>query len=350
MGFVRLSMVLPVVMLGACGGKLPGFRVQEKSDSFLQASTTSSEIDMLFVIDNSGSMQDEQDDLADNFETFINEFASRDLDFQIGVISTDNQTAASWWNRTDPSSPYFNIYNSNTGSLLTKYSAYRWLSPSTPDMINKFKNNVRIGITGSGYEMPLTTIASAIDKGDASGDYNYGFFRNEAYLAVVIVTDEDEAVSTANDGTVSAAQLTTRLNTLETKLNGIKGSSSKYGVYSIAAPSLATCPSAVKAGTSVFAAAARFNGETGNICTSFASTLTAIGSRILSMATRFRLVQPPDGDLEVYVNGALYPRDTTHTNGWDYLAATQEVEFYGSYIPSAGSTISVNYIPAAPTN
>src|SRR5688572_15430483 len=44
--------------------------------------------DILFVVDNSGSMADEQERLASNFDAFIREIAGAG-DYQIGVVSTD---------------------------------------------------------------------------------------------------------------------------------------------------------------------------------------------------------------------------------------------------------------------
>jgi hypothetical protein len=354
MGFVNLLKALPLFslfFLMACGGKLPGFRVQEKSDSFQQASATSSDVDLLFVMDNSGSMQDEQDGLADNFETFITEFASRSLDFHIGIISTDNRTTASVWSRTTVGGSYYGIYNDGVGSLLSKYSSYRYLSSATPDFVTKFQNNIRIGITGSGYEMPISTAIKSIEISDSSSEWNYGFFRSSAFLAVIMVTDEDEAVSNSDDRSVSinTTTMNSRISQLKSSLDTLKGDASKYAVYAIAAPSLAECTTAYKEGTAVIAAANAMGGEVANICSSFATTLNTIGSKILSMATRFKLVQPPEGDIEVYVNGASYPKDTTHTNGWDYISSSQEIEFYGTYVPDAGSSIKVVYVPSRPT-
>ncbi len=49
----------------------------------------SAQIDMLWVIDNSGSMCQEQEVLAKNFELFIEEIDKTNLDFHIGVTTTD---------------------------------------------------------------------------------------------------------------------------------------------------------------------------------------------------------------------------------------------------------------------
>jgi len=46
-------------------------------------------VDMLWVIDNSGSMAEEVARLQDSFDVFMNEFVTLGLDYQIGVTTTD---------------------------------------------------------------------------------------------------------------------------------------------------------------------------------------------------------------------------------------------------------------------
>jgi len=321
--------------------------VDETSNAFVQNSSVNDKVDMLFVIDNSGSMAEEQAALADNFETFITEFSSRDLDFRIGIIATDNRDTPAWW----AGAPYAGILNDGAGSLLSKYASYRWLSPETPSLVDKFKDNIQLGTSGSGYEMPITALNTAITTKAATGEWNENFFRSSAYLAAIIVTDEDESVSTADASYVIDSNATTaasRITTLKSNLNTLKGSSSDYSVYTIAAESLAICPAALGKGELVKAAAEELGGEFGSICDDFADTLVAIGDNILTALTRFSLAQPPEGDITVTVNGSLVAQDTTHTNGWDYLPATQEIEFYGAAVPPSGAVIDVDYVPAAP--
>ena len=48
--------------------------------------------DILFIVDNSGSMREEQQNLADNFGLFINEIAGAG-DYRIAVVTTDQTSA-----------------------------------------------------------------------------------------------------------------------------------------------------------------------------------------------------------------------------------------------------------------
>ena len=46
-------------------------------------------VDLLLVVDNSGSMREEQESLSSNFLDLIDNFAEADVDWQIGVVTTD---------------------------------------------------------------------------------------------------------------------------------------------------------------------------------------------------------------------------------------------------------------------
>ena len=76
---------LPLALLLGC----PEYtlRPNEQTDVFLQE--TRNVVDILLVVDNSCSMIDEQEKLADNFQAFIDAFAGVDVDYHIGVTTTD---------------------------------------------------------------------------------------------------------------------------------------------------------------------------------------------------------------------------------------------------------------------
>ncbi|MBA2405818.1 MAG: hypothetical protein H0V66_13665, partial [Bdellovibrionales bacterium] len=55
-----------------------------KREIFHQAAEESKKIDIVWIIDNSGSMNDEQAALGSNFSAFIDEFITKNVDFQNG--------------------------------------------------------------------------------------------------------------------------------------------------------------------------------------------------------------------------------------------------------------------------
>jgi hypothetical protein len=57
-------------------------------DSFTQDGTV--DVDILFVVDNSGSMGGNQTNLQNNFDTFMHAFTAAGVSYQIALITTDN--------------------------------------------------------------------------------------------------------------------------------------------------------------------------------------------------------------------------------------------------------------------
>ena len=122
--------------------------------------------DILFVLDRSGSMQDDLDVLAANFDTFINELSNHASDWQVMVVTDDDGC-------------------SNYSGILT---------PNTPNYQDLFTAGVSNG--GNGGDIGLTErlvqmAQVAIDNTD-QGECNAGFLRNNAMLHVIMVTDEKE--------------------------------------------------------------------------------------------------------------------------------------------------------------
>ena len=67
------------------------YTTQTQTDIFQQVRRNT--VDILLVVDNSGSMIEEQEKLASNFEAFISNFEGVDVDWQIAVITTDTVQA-----------------------------------------------------------------------------------------------------------------------------------------------------------------------------------------------------------------------------------------------------------------
>jgi hypothetical protein len=144
-------------------------------------------VDILFVVDNSQSMGEEQTKLRNNFRRFIEELLTKDVsDFQLGVITTDMDQLFNpdGWGRLvqgDPSTP----------KIITS-------SLTTTQIIEAFTKNANVGELGSNFEKPLEAIRSALDPDPKYGGWinnergNKGFLREGALLAIIIISDEDD--------------------------------------------------------------------------------------------------------------------------------------------------------------
>lgn len=85
MGRGSTARALGLLALAGCNEQ--GFTQLTKVDVFQQNRLNT--VDVLLVVDNSCSMVEEQDKLATNFAGFIQYFEDADVDWQIGVVTTD---------------------------------------------------------------------------------------------------------------------------------------------------------------------------------------------------------------------------------------------------------------------
>lgn len=169
-----------------------------------------SKLDVLFVVDNSGSMGQEQLALANAFGEFLSTVGAVFGDVRIGVISTTLgagdfalpscskvggdqgklQNAPRTAGCTAPSDPWISIVNgkaTNTGAS---------------DASDAFSCIARLGVDGCGFEQTLEAVHRALDP---TLDTNPGFLRKDAMLAVIVLSDEDDC-SASDDGLFSPAR------------------------------------------------------------------------------------------------------------------------------------------------
>ena len=118
--------------------------------------------DIIFIIDNSGSMFSYQTAVASNMSTFMNVFATLGIDYQIGVITTDKA--------------YF------LGSVIT---------PNSTDPVGElaYQIGTAAGIYGSGMERGLQMSYDVTQAGEDAGP-NSSFLRADALLVLVYISDE----------------------------------------------------------------------------------------------------------------------------------------------------------------
>jgi len=154
------------------------------TDRVVQVNTP--QVDVLFVVDNSLSMQDEQDELGRAFPNFLEFFLGSGLDYHIGVTSTDMDT------RGDPLQ----------GSLASA-AGVRWIDHTMgADQAHQtFVGLVSLGTGGSGDERGLAATYAALEL-KAETD-NAGFLRAGAAIHTVAFSDEDDQSQTMDPELVS---------------------------------------------------------------------------------------------------------------------------------------------------
>ncbi len=284
---------------------------------------TRAKVDILFVIDNSGSMLEEQTKLGPALSSFMSSIAK--IDWQIGITTSDT------------SNGMFGL----KGSLVPmKGTATKILTKNVPNYGAVFANTViRDELIGcvdpncpSADERPLEAATMAIAKRSTD---NAGFFRSGADLAVVVLTDEDEQSTGA--GTTGASVVSA-----VTSAFGPNKTFTGFGI--IVRPGDTACYNAQRAangagtyGTYAAAFATLTSGLTGSICDAdYGPTLSSIGTRVREMVRTITLKQMPNPDSIRLIIKPFDPNLQWTIDG-------QTITFASP--PKAGTKITVTYLP-----
>ncbi len=162
-----------------------GTKTQVKMDVDVSndPSSVASKLDILFVIDDSGSMGTHQQNLLKNVDVLVKAARSSGLDIQAGVISTSMEPS---WSTTP------GVATKGELEGVTK----KFASTADGDFESVLAANLKTAMhtNGSATEMPLAAVLAAVSEPMLSGP-NKGFFREDASLAVFVLTDADDQSS-----------------------------------------------------------------------------------------------------------------------------------------------------------
>jgi hypothetical protein len=269
--------------------------VGQASSQFSRASNGASEtfisdasfgkIDILFIDDNSASMDPKQASLGAKFSGFATELLN--IDWQIGITTTDCSTGT------------YGI----CGSLLplTGLSG-KILTPSVNNYQNVFSNSIQrpetagclnTGTCPSGNSEPLLSATTAMNKYNTD---NNGFFRTNSDLAIVILSDADERQT-------GGPTYANRPGQLMSTFKNIWPSGKKLKVYSIIVkPGDTTCLDTMRAGSGGYSFYGELIDQTVNmtsglntsICApDYSLTLKSIGESVRTLTNSVALTNTP---------------------------------------------------------
>ncbi|HEY0708353.1 MAG TPA: hypothetical protein VGG33_16220 [Polyangia bacterium] len=166
-------------------------------------------LDLVLLVDNSSSMREEQDALRAAFPTFLKSLAGTTgslPDLHVGVLSSNLGAGPTMVNSACP-------VGGDRGAFLAKPACGLSLGEGKFMRVNGSDNNVaggpdqwatavaclaELGVFGCGYEHQLASLAFGLGESASSGA-NRGFLREDAVLAVVILSDEDDCSGSVND-------------------------------------------------------------------------------------------------------------------------------------------------------
>lgn len=347
---LAVSCIIPGLLSG-CGPKAVDFSILPAGQSTYQGNVANNKVDILWVIDNSGSMYTKQEKLGQGFNSFATVFTSKDFDFQMAVTTTDIRATPIGQAGEFQAHPYpYQHPTVPAKSLPANYvgaagPSVGILTNSTVDLVNHFTANVRVGDNGNANATALDAIELALSPAHLAG-VNSGFLRDEAHLAVIVVSDADDNDSLANSATVIAA-----LNALKPdKFDVISRTYRKnYTISAVAVDtantSNAACPIPFENGLKFQQLVNTTSGSFASICEAdFSVGLNRISQRIAEAITEIVLAQVPDArTITVTFNGVAVANDPV--NGWTYSHAGNKLVFHGDAIPRDNTNIGINYVP-----
>lgn len=168
--------------------------------------TASSDVDLLFVMDDSPGAIDLQGSLQHAFGTFLQALAGDSglPNLHIGVVTTDLGTKGAddaQWGPSIGAGPGSCSTGGKSGNLQTNSTTLvtgTFISDRdvggvretnyTGSLVDAFTAISSVGGGGCGFEQPIEAARRALDNNAA----NAGFLREAARLAVIVVTDEDD--------------------------------------------------------------------------------------------------------------------------------------------------------------
>ncbi|MEX0798083.1 MAG: hypothetical protein WD025_01485, partial [Bacteriovoracaceae bacterium] len=285
-----------------------GSSLQNVSEQFSQAASLS-KVDILWVIDNSGSMSEEQDALAYNFDVFIRDFAEKSIDFQMAIITTDTRGK----NFAEP-------YKDSLSSLTSDK-----LAQDKDQFISDFSRLIRVGINGWGREKGIKASERFTNVIFNNGHAPH-YFRDDAYYVVVYVSDEEDQ---------SEKEPSAHLQQMQ-KWKTHKGLIKSYSIVNISDPYSAS--GWHSPGYERYAKMSELTGgKVKDINSDFHDTLKELGTEIAGLTDKYPLgSKPVDASaIKVFVDSVEW------SSGWSYSESSNTIHF--SSVPPVGSTIQVDY-------
>lgn len=265
-------------------------------------------VDIIWVIDDSGSMSIFQSMLAQQMTDFMDQFLIANPDFHMGFITTSDHT-----------------WQSQTQDL--------WIDRYHPDAVGWSSSVITgIGVYGSGMERGIEMAANALQDNNVAGP-NSSFYRENASLAIIYLSDEPDFSS-------GSWQNYTWF------FDGLKPSVDAVKMYGVISDYPAGCEYVTPTGYSrqlqpgygYYEIINYYNGSWYSICApDWGVQLKDLADQVSETAV-FQLSETDiiESSIEVFVNGQK-------TEEWIYDVAINSVIFDENAVPSEGQTIEITY-------
>ncbi|MCB9669606.1 MAG: hypothetical protein H6734_09075 [Alphaproteobacteria bacterium] len=223
------------------GEAVPRTRISESFE------VPGSAVDILLVIDDSGSMAEEQAQLAQLAHGLIERLETRGVDFHIGITTTDTDHAQV------------------AGKLRPLGLGERFLTPQSPDAPDRLASAVLVGTDGSSEETGRAALYQLLQTRAAAPE-NQGFRRPQAPLEVLFVSDEEDRTLVP-----SLQEFNQWLRSLE------EDSGAPVVIHAVVGLTDVDCDGLGRAGTLYLGYAERTGGTVSDICVGPGTSVGVLG-------------------------------------------------------------------------
>ncbi len=325
-----MHVFLPLLMLGAgCSdynihdktagsGRYnpPDLAAETRTDRIVQVTIPS--VDVLWVIDDSCSMSEEQASLTANFSSFMGYFTGSGLDYHVGVTSMD----------MDASGP------GRSGKLqMDGATAFIDTTFSESEAVSSFTRRAQMcsgtSCSGSATERGIDATWGALVTHEAG--FNNGFYRQDAGLSIIAISDEDDYSYMVN------------LFEFISWLENLKVDGDMVSFSSIVGPQpLGNCTEAAEPGARYLQVTQEVGGIDWSICNSdWSSVLEELGLQAAGLKREFFLSSVPVvSTLEVEV---IPPTGSTLENEPFTYSRSRNSILFDALVPEPLSEVLITY-------
>ncbi len=178
----------------------------DETQEFSAASIEKKKIDMLFVVDNSGSMSDEQASISQGFSQVASQyFLNPNLDICLKIITSDRYLGRV---RNDGYQRERTVGCTSPDGLSASAQASH-----AQNLIDQFSQSVLVGTSGSNYEMSGKSLVTFLadqnsysSNVEATASSHHSFFRAGAAKNISVVTDENNWFKASGDGSCNVSE------------------------------------------------------------------------------------------------------------------------------------------------
>ena len=329
-GFVQNNDNLPYADVDMGGYAI---ETEHQVDTFTQIPPA--KVDVVFVVDDSGSMADEQSLLRTELPKLVQLATEWGQDYRLAVTTTDTKGVAGQFKGP----PQYTVPGMSTqtfADLLVVGTTGYWeemgLEGAWMALNGVNTSDTSYECVNAPGQCPETSPGKTLwcIDGYCRGP-NYGFLRDDAELVMVIVSDEEDSSPQSVNWYVSnfaalkkqGSGVGVKIHTIVTPEDGCQG-----GLFG-------------SVGLRYIQATRAFGGVSADICaTDFSAEFAEISAQTFGLKDRFYPTLPPDpATIEVRVNGMVCE------SGWHWNDAVQAVVFEenGGCMPDYGEDVDIEY-------